>query len=361
MSDPPIIPCQYRTGRILGSGTYSVVKEGIHLVTAQHYACKVINKQHLSGREHMIRSEISVLKKVSTGHRNIVTLHDYFETMDNVYLVFDLCTGGELFHRIMSRGFYYEPDAAQLIRTIMGAVKYIHDCGIVHRDLKTENLLFLTSDEDADIMIADFGLSKVVDDQDHALLTELCGTPGYMAPEMIKRSGHGKPVDVWAMGVITYFLLSGCLPFDAEPGHHASEIEAIVKGDWSFQPTHHWANISPAANDFIRRCLSLDPAMRPTAEEALTHPWLADPSAHFIPDPQLPDTPTDLLPDIKITYSAKHLWRKATIPIHALSRMAILSDHTGALSQHHQDIAEKVRRCKTESELVSNSLLYYTP
>ena len=134
-----------------------------------------------------VRNEIAVLKKVSSGHKNIVTLHDYFETAHNLYLVFDLCTGGELFDRICAKGNYYEADAAELVRTIMLAVQHIHAAGIVHRDLKPENLLFRTKAEDADIMIADFGLSRVMDDDRFTLLTEVCGTPGYMAPEIFKK------------------------------------------------------------------------------------------------------------------------------------------------------------------------------
>lgn len=127
---------------------------------------------------------------MSRGHKNIVTLHDYFETAHNLYLIFDLCTGGELFDRICAKGNYHEGDAADLVRVIMGSVQYIHSTGIVHRDLKPENLLFRTKDEDADIMIADFGLSRVMDEDKLHLLTEVCGTPGYMAPEIFKKSGY---------------------------------------------------------------------------------------------------------------------------------------------------------------------------
>ncbi|KAJ8700896.1 Calcium/calmodulin-dependent protein kinase type I, variant 2 [Pleurotus ostreatus] len=185
---PSTVPCQYRTGRTLGSGTYAIVKEAIHIKTGKYYACKVINKKLMEGREHMVRNEIAVLKRISSGHANVVTLHDYFETTHNLYLCFDLCTGGELFDRICAKGNYYEADAAGLIRTIFKAVKYIHDAGIVHRDLKPENLLFRSPAEDADIMIADFGLSRVMEEEKLSLLTEICGTPGYMAPEIFKKS-----------------------------------------------------------------------------------------------------------------------------------------------------------------------------
>jgi calcium/calmodulin-dependent protein kinase I len=150
------------------------------------------------------------------GHQNILTLVDYFETMNNcmsacpwatppgritaltllgiVYLVTDLALGGELFDRICRKGSYYETDAADLIRATLSAVAYLHDHGIVHRDLKPENLLFRTPEDNADLLIADFGLSRIMDEEQFHVLTTTCGTPGYMAPEIFKKTGHGKPV-----------------------------------------------------------------------------------------------------------------------------------------------------------------------
>ncbi|KAL8967587.1 MAG: hypothetical protein Q9183_002846 [Haloplaca sp. 2 TL-2023] len=202
---PQIQPCRYKTGKTLGAGSYSVVKECVHIDTGRYYAAKVINKRMMAGREHMrisggsleinqVRNEIAVLKKVSMGHQNILTLVDYFETMNNLYLVTDLALGGELFDRICRKGSYYESDAADLIRATLSAVAYLHDHGIVHRDLKPENLLFRTPEDNADLLIADFGLSRIMDEEAFHVLTTTCGTPGYMAPEIFKKTGHGKPV-----------------------------------------------------------------------------------------------------------------------------------------------------------------------
>lgn len=334
---PVTVPCQYRTGKTLGSGTYAIVKEAIHIETGKYYACKVINKKLMEGREHMVRNEIAVLKKVSSGHPNIVTLHDYFETAHNLYLCFDLCTGGELFDRICAKGNYYEQDAAGLVRTILKAVKYIHGCGIVHRDLKPENLLFRTREEDADIMIADFGLSRVMDGDKFNLLTEICGTPGYMAPEIFKKTGHGKPVDIWAMGVVTYFLLAGYTPFDRDS--QQLEMEAIIAGDYKFEPVEYWANVSETAKDFVAECLTIDPISRPTAAEVLQHKWLADTTPHFVPDPET-EGPTDLLPHVKKAFNAKHLWRKAAFSIRAMNRMATLAGHGHDVTRLHDDLQQ---------------------
>ncbi|KAF8627160.1 hypothetical protein AX17_006375 [Amanita inopinata Kibby_2008] len=344
MPPPVTVPCQYRTGRTLGSGTYAIVKEAIHIHTGKYYACKVINKKLMEGREHMVRNEIAVLKRISSGHPNVVTLHDYFETTHNLYLVFDLCTGGELFDRICAKGNYYENDAADLVRIIFKAVKYIHDAGIVHRDLKPENLLFRTQAEDADIMIADFGLSRVMEEEKLSLLTEICGTPGYMAPEIFKKSGHGKPVDVWAMGVVTYFLLAGYTPFDRDT--QQAEMEAIIAGDFKFEPVEYWENVSETAKDFVRECLTIDPAKRPTATQVLKHKWLADEKPHFVADSQ--GEPTDLLPHVKRAFNAKKLWKKAGNSIKAMNRMAALasSSHVSELAR----LRENVNKYKEESE-----------
>jgi len=279
-----------------------------------------------------------VLKKVSSGHKNIVTLYDYFETAHNLYLCFDLCTGGELFDRICAKGQYYEKDAADLLRTVLEAVLYIHQAGIVHRDLKPENLLFRTKAEDADIMIADFGLSRVMDDNQHILLTEVCGTPGYMAPEIFKKSGHGKAVDIWAIGVITYFLLCGYTPFDRDS--QQAEMEAIMAGDYKFEPVQYWEGVSETARSFVKTCLTIDPRNRPTATEALAHPWLSSSTPHFVTSAS--GGPTDLLPQIRRAFDARKTFRKAVLGMMAVRRM------TG--HSHSNSLADRILDSKKTAE-----------
>ncbi|KAK9453049.1 calmodulin-binding protein kinase [Dipodascopsis uninucleata] len=282
-------PCKYQTGAILGKGSYSVVKEAFHIESGQKFAVKVISKRLMSGREKLIRNEILSLKKVSAGHRNILTLVDFFETTNNLYLVTDIACGGELFDRIINKGSYYESDAAALIRSIVSAVGYLHKHGIVHRDLKPENLLFRTADDNDDLLIADFGLARIIDEEKLSILNTSCGTPGYMAPEMVKKTGHGKPVDIWAIGVITYLVLCGYAPFDRET--NAEEMQAILNAEVEFEPEEYWTHISDSAKDFICQCLVADPEKRMTAEQLINHPFLYSFNAT--------DDERNLLPELK--------------------------------------------------------------
>jgi calcium/calmodulin-dependent protein kinase I len=269
----------------------------------------------LSNYSRQVRNEIAVLKTVSMGHRNILTLVDYFETANNLYLVTDLALGGELFDRICRKGSYYESDAAELIRATLSAVAYLHDHGIVHRDLKPENLLFRTPEDNADLLIADFGLSRIMDEEKFHVLTTTCGTPGYMAPEIFKKTGHGKPVDMWAIGVITYFLLCGYTPFDRDS--NLEEMQAILVADYSFTPIEYWRGVSLSARSFIKRCLTINPTERITAYEALQHPFvLSEPSGQ---DGE--GRGSDLLPVVKKNFNARRTLHAAIDTVRAINKL----------------------------------------
>lgn len=245
------------------------------------------------------------------GNQNILTLVDYFETMNNLYLVTDLALGGELFDRICRKGSYFESDAADLVRATLSAVAYLHDHGIVHRDLKPENLLFRTPEDNADLLIADFGLSRIMDEEQFHVLTTTCGTPGYMAPEIFKKTGHGKPVDLWALGVITYFLLCGYTPFDRDSDFE--EMQAILNADYSFTPVEYWRGVSSHAKDFIFRCLTIDPSKRITAHDALQHPFVAA-------QPESGGA-ENLLPTIKKNFNARRTLHTAIDTVRAINKL----------------------------------------
>ncbi|KAL6592108.1 putative calmodulin-dependent protein kinase type 1 [Neocallimastix californiae] len=319
-----LAPCEYKTGKVLGQGSYAIVKEAIHVKTGKTYAVKVINKKLMRGKEFMILNEIEILKRVSKGHPNIVTLYDYFETPNNLYLVMDLCTGGELFDRIYNRGHYYEADAADIVRTVCSAVAYLHDKNIVHRDIKAENMLFKGKEENAPLLIADFGLSKIIDNQISVLMTT-CGTPGYMAPEVIARTGHGKPVDMWSIGVLTYFLLCGYTPFDGQ--RMDEEVKNILAGNYKFEPVQYWFAVSETARDFIRKLLVVNPNLRMTAKQALQHPWL-QPSQF---NARSVDAANDLMPTFKSNFDAKQKWKKAMDSVLFTQRVKITSATSEAI------------------------------
>ncbi|KAJ3065189.1 hypothetical protein HDU98_011420 [Podochytrium sp. JEL0797] len=307
------------TGKTLGQGSYATVKEAV-IGTGEHFAVKVISKKLMAGREHLILNEIEILKKVSKGHHHIVTLHDYFETPNNLYLVMDLCTGGELFDRIVERGSFFEEDAAEIIRTVLEAVAYLHSQNIVHRDIKPENLLFKAKDSN-DLVIADFGLSKISDGEALNNLRTLCGTPGYMAPEVILKTGHGKSVDMWSIGVMTYFLLCGYTPFDGQGSR--DDLDKVLHGRYAFEPVEYWTDISDKAQDFIRRTILVDPTKRMTAVEALNHPWIVEyaPGAIEAPVNRVPTK--DLLPDVKRRVTAgKTKFRAAVDTVLATHRLS---------------------------------------
>ncbi|KAF1439205.1 KCC1G kinase, partial [Pygoscelis papua] len=249
----------------LGSGAFSEVFLVKHRSTGKLFALKCIKKSPLT-RDSSLENEIAVLKKIK--HENIVTLEDIYESTTHFYLVMQLVSGGELFDRILERGVYTEKDASVVIHQVLTAVKYLHENGIVHRDLKPENLLYLTPEENSKIMITDFGLSKM---EQNGIMSTACGTPGYVAPEVLAQKPYSKAVDCWSIGVITYILLCGYPPFYEET--ESKLFEKIKEGYYEFE-SPFWDDISESAKDFIRHLLEKNPNTRFTCEEALRHPWI---------------------------------------------------------------------------------------
>uniref|UniRef100_A0A7N6A1U5 Protein kinase domain-containing protein n=1 Tax=Anabas testudineus TaxID=64144 RepID=A0A7N6A1U5_ANATE len=241
-------------------------------LTGRMFAVKCIPKKALKGKESSIENEIAVLRKIK--HENIVALEDIYESPDHLYLIMQLVSGGELFDRIVEKGFYTEKDASTLIRQVLDAVNYLHRMGIVHRDLKPENLLYFNPQDESKIMISDFGLSKMEGSGD--VMSTACGTPGYVAPEVLAQKPYSKAVDCWSIGVIAYILLCGYPPFYDE--NDSKLFEQILKADYEFDAPY-WDDISDSAKDFIGSLMEKDPAKRFTCEQALRHPWIAGDTA----------------------------------------------------------------------------------
>ncbi|XP_020337847.1 calcium/calmodulin-dependent protein kinase type 1D-like [Oncorhynchus kisutch] len=250
--------------QVLGSGSFSEVYLVREKKTGNLYALKCLKKKHLSCSN--LENEITVLKKIR--HDNVIGLEDFYETQTHYYLVMQLVSGGELFDRIIDRGVYTEKDASQLVRQVLQAVNYLHENSIVHRDLKPENLLYFDSDENSKIMISDFGLSKM---SDHGVMSTACGTPGYVAPEVLAQKPYSKAVDCWSIGVITYILLCGYPPFFED--NETRLFAKIMRADYAFH-SPFWDDISESAKDFIRNMMQKHPNKRFTTEQALRHPWV---------------------------------------------------------------------------------------
>ncbi|XP_072223022.1 calcium/calmodulin-dependent protein kinase IGb [Leuresthes tenuis] len=248
----------------LGSGAFSEVYMVRERKTGKTFAMKCVKKK--KKRDINLENEIAVLRRIK--HENVVGLEDFYESQTHYYLIIQLVSGGELFDRILDRGMYSEKDASRVIQQVLQAVSYLHQNGVVHRDLKPENILYYSQDEDSKIMISDFGLSKMVD---NGIMSTACGTPGYVAPEVLAQKPYSKAVDCWSIGVITYILLCGYPPFYEES--ETRLFAKIMKAQYEFD-SPFWDDISESAKDFIRNMMQKNPNLRYTTEQALRHPWI---------------------------------------------------------------------------------------
>ncbi|KAI8376625.1 kinase-like domain-containing protein [Choanephora cucurbitarum] len=282
--------------KTLGIGSFAVVKKCVHRSTGQPYALKIILKKAIA----------DIMKQVR--HPNIVSMHQLYESKDAVYIVTDLASGGELFQQLLKKGSYTEKDASSLTRQMLQGLHYLHERDIVHRDMKPENLLFQTTADQANLMITDFGLSKILRAQDD-ILTTACGTPGYVAPEVLLQTGHNKPVDLWSVGVILFTLLSGYTPFWGED--QVTLFQSIIAGQYEYDE-EYWSTISNSGTiieattkekretkDLIDRLLTFDPNKRITAKEALEHHWIIGSKEAGLP------SSTNLAPVIRKRYASR--------------------------------------------------------
>ncbi|XP_019959799.2 calcium/calmodulin-dependent protein kinase IGb [Paralichthys olivaceus] len=248
----------------LGSGAFSEVYMVKEKKTGKMFAMKCVKKKQKTDLN--LENEIAVLRRIK--HDNVVGMEDFYESRTHYYLIMQLVSGGELFDRILDRGVYSEKDASRVIQQVLQAVSYLHQNDVVHRDLKPENILFYCPDENSKVMISDFGLSKMVDND---IMSTACGTPGYVAPEVLAQKPYSKAVDCWSIGVITYILLCGYPPFYEES--ETRLFSKIMKAQYEFD-SPFWDDISESAKDFIRNMMQKNPNMRYSTDQALRHPWI---------------------------------------------------------------------------------------
>ncbi|KAH3766107.1 myosin light chain kinase [Pelomyxa schiedti] len=264
-SDPGFVEytSKYRTLETLGHGGFSVVKKAVCLENNQFVAVKIVPLSY--AQPAILEREIDIMKKIGR-HPNILELFAVFTTKKNVYIVMELATGGEVFDHIVNHGEYSERDASIVVRQIVEAIDYLHNQGIAHRDLFPQNLL-CTGKGPTDIRLADFGLSKIF--SQHTMMRTCCGSPEYVAPEVLQCTEYDHQVDMWSIGVIIYILLTGCFPFWHE--NVAELYKRILAGAyrWPDRPA-----VSDQAKDLVSKLLIKDPTARLTAKQCLDHPWI---------------------------------------------------------------------------------------
>ncbi|KAI9081795.1 hypothetical protein K1719_036057 [Acacia pycnantha] len=260
---------KYEFGKELGRGEFGVTHRCLETETGKAFACKKIAKTKLRTEIDIqdVRREVQIMRHLPK-HPNIVSFKEAYEDKDAVYLVMELCEGGELFDRIVAKGHYTERAAANVIKTILEICKVCHEHGVIHRDLKPENFLFGDANESAPVKAIDFGLSTFYESGQR--FNEIVGSPYYMAPEVLRRN-YGSEIDVWSAGVILYILLCGVPPFWAESEEGIAQ--AIIRGNIDFE-RDPWPKVSEDAKSLVKNMLDPNPYSRLTSQEVLEHPWI---------------------------------------------------------------------------------------
>jgi calcium/calmodulin-dependent protein kinase I len=305
----------YKFEEELGRGAFSVVQAATHLETGEKRAVKIIKKQAGNAKQtNMLKIEIEILRNAQ--HPNVIKLYEVFETRTHYYLVLKLITGGELFEKIVALHNYSEKQASTCIRQLFEGLKALHAQGFIHRDLKPENLLLESDDPESNLLITDFGLSDILNEE--GLAFGAVGSPSYISPEILRfldhNLGYGPEVDMWSTGVILYILLCGFPPFYGDTDDDI--FDQIETGRVSF-PSPYWDEISESSKDLIRSLLELDPNQRITAADALLHPWLKEAEQK---EQNLASTVTQLK-----RFNARRKWRGAINSILALGRLRSIS------------------------------------
>uniref|UniRef100_A0A8C7QUE7 Serine/threonine-protein kinase DCLK2 n=1 Tax=Oncorhynchus mykiss TaxID=8022 RepID=A0A8C7QUE7_ONCMY len=332
-SIPPSIAERYKVGRTLGDGTFAVVKECVERCTGREYALKIINKGKCRGKEHMIQNEVSILRRVK--HPNIVLLIEEMDTYSELYLVMELVKGGDLFDAITSSSKYTERDASGMLYNLASAIKYLHSLNIVHRDIKPENLLvYEHQDGSKSLKLGDFGLASLVD----GLLYLVCGTPTYVAPEIIAETGYGLKVDIWAAGVITYILLCGFPPFSGNSEDQEILLDQILTGQLDF-PSPSWDNVSVTAKELITGMLQVKVEQRYAALQVLDHPWVND-DGRLVKDQQL-----SVAGKIKKHFNTGPKACNTTAGVSVITTTPLDKERQNFRLRHQQDVRLKPRPC----------------
>jgi len=302
----------YKIGKALGEGAFSVVREATNRRTNESYAVKVITKAKLSQEdEDALKDEIHILQTLK--HQNIICLYKDYNEPAFYYLVTEMMKGGELFDRIVAKTYYNEKEARDVCKILFEAIAYCHSQGIAHRDLKPENLLLMSKTNDRDIKIADFGFATKVTSEE--CLKTQCGTPGYVAPEILRGVQYGQKADMWSLGVIAYILIGGYPPFIEQ--NQRELFRKIKRGSYEFH-VEYWGQISREAKDLISALLTVDPKRRLSAQDALKDQWITGSDDYLVGQ----DLGVNLGAFKK--FNAKRKLRQAVLTLMATNKMTSL-------------------------------------
>lgn len=339
--------------RKLGEGSFAKVREGLHVLTGEKVAIKVIDKKRARKDTYVtknLRREGQIQQMIR--HPNIAQLLDILETENSYYLVLELCPGGSLMHRIHEQQRLEEPEARRYIRQLVSAVEHLHRAGVVHRDLKIENLLL---DEDNNIKLIDFGLSNCAGILGHSdPFSTQCGSPAYAAPELLARKKYGPKIDVWSIGVNLYAMLTGTLPFTVEPFSLRALHQKMVDKDMNPLP----AQLSTGAITFLRSLLEPDPVKRPNIQQALANRWLNENYVGRVPcSVPYPNrtSPADLSPSVVLHMTEKLGYRSSDVV------SAVLANRACHVLAVYFLLSKKLERYLSGKPDVQDSLCPQTP
>lgn len=258
---------RYHLGRVLGTGAFSVVRVAVDRTTGQRWACKMVTEQN---ERELLKIEVDILRQLD--HPSIVKYHEHYDERDHLYILTELLEGPDLLTSVTERGSYSEQDAATAMRQVLSALDYLSSKGVAHRDIKLENIILVPEEGHTRVKIIDFGLADQLSET-KTMFRQPCGTPLSVAPEVVRGLPYSVGCDVWSAGVLLFRLLSGDYPF--VPGNCASELfRRIEQANLDFKDLS-WQMTSKGAQDMVRTLLTPDPRERPTAKEALGHPWLS--------------------------------------------------------------------------------------
>lgn len=327
----------YTFGKTLGAGSFGIVRYARNNLTGEDVAMKIILKKALKGNEAMVLEEIQFLEELDNPH--IVALKDWFESKDKFYIATQLATGGELFDRIVQKGRFTEHDASLVIVQMLEAIQYLHERDIVHRDIKPENVLYLTPETNSPIVLADFGIAKRLQNSSEKLMSS-AGSFGYAAPEVILGTGHGKPCDIWSLGVVTYTILCGYSPFRSE--NVTDFINEVKHNNAVIFHADYWRDVSKDARRFIIKALQYNPDNRPTATELLNDPWIVSVAKKH--------TDADLLPQLRERFDAKAKFRQAIELVKLHNRIKKLKE----MQTEEDDDPTEINMFNADGDLLSD-------